>query len=473
MLSGSLPAAERGGAALMPQGTFAEVLAWLRKPMTLLDLAVGAILTFLFLWVTGILAGTVVVNLPWLQRSWLLWLTILLSTGLALTLLMLPIHIFRKYAQHQRLEQIESFYSADIITEYFTRFWAGSNGIGAAVKAYRDAPEGSPAEEFAADVLTAKFKAVLNDMFCVDRFRGATRLLFAVAACVLFAAFETGIMWGVDFGTSKELAHYLFGIKLSPAAIAAIFGTYTWVASDVINRLRLADLSSSDIHWYTLRFVVAIPLGMVIDQFAGFKVADTISPVTSIGPVLAFVISMFSLSRIQAVLGALVNRGTGVAVTTVETADANDLAVRLPGIDQRLADRLAEEGVTTIAQIATCDPVRLSSRSNIPFNLMLEYIDAAILWQFVGPKLLQLREYGWAGASHVLAFAKRGEKGLEDVLNEYRVRGSKARRGCLGGGGGEAEARGCRGRSRSRETGCGADPGVSAGSRRPTGSYPP
>ena len=205
MLSGSSPAADAAERATsMPLRTFAEVLAWLRKPMTLLALAVGAVLTFLFLWVTGILAGTVVVNLTWLQRSWLLWLTILLSTGLALTLLMLPIHIFRKYAQHQRIEQIESFYSADIITEYFTRFWAGSDGIGAAVKAYKDAPEVSPAEEVAADVLTAKFKAVLNDMFGLDRFRGATRLLFAVAACVLFAAFETGIMWGVDFGTSKE-----------------------------------------------------------------------------------------------------------------------------------------------------------------------------------------------------------------------------------------------------------------------------
>jgi len=51
---------------------------------------------------------------------------------------------------------------------------------------------------------------------------------------VLFAAFETGIMWGVEGGAAKESLHYLFGIKLSAAAIAAIFGSYTWVASDII-----------------------------------------------------------------------------------------------------------------------------------------------------------------------------------------------------------------------------------------------
>jgi hypothetical protein len=38
---------------------------------------------------------------------------------------------------------------------------------------------------------------------------------------------------------------------------------------------------------------------------------------------------------------------------------------------------------------------------------MLEYIDAAILWQMVGTKALALREFGWTGASKVIDFAER------------------------------------------------------------------
>jgi hypothetical protein len=58
---------------------------------------------------------------------------------------------------------------------------------------------------------------------------------------------------------------------------------------------------------------------------------------------------MFSLPRIQEILGNLLNRGTGVSLAAAASPDAADVVIRLPGIDQRLADRLAAEGITTIA----------------------------------------------------------------------------------------------------------------------------
>jgi hypothetical protein len=178
------------------------------------------------------------------------------------------------------------------------------------------------------------------------------------------------------------------------------------VTSDIISRYRLNNLGSSNLYWYSLRFIIAVPLGEAIAAFAGGAGASAGAPATLVaGPVLAFVLSMFSLPRIQSMLSALAVKTYNLPVTTDATKD--DVVIQLPGIDQDIADVLAAESVNTIAAIAAADPVMLSGRTAIPFNLVLEYIDCALLWKFVGSKLLIMREFGWAGASHVLNTADR------------------------------------------------------------------
>jgi hypothetical protein len=126
---------------------------------------------------------------------------------------------------------------------------------------------------------------------------------------------------------------------------------------------------------------------------------------------------MFSFPKIQQILGSFINRAVGVPGAVPDARD--DTVVKLPGIDQPVADRLQAEGITTIAQIAVADPVRLSARTNFSFSLVLEFIDQAILWQSVGAKALIMREFGWTGASQVIGFNKRRLDDLDARLATY------------------------------------------------------
>ena len=93
------------------------------------------------------------------------------------------------------------------------------------------------------------------------------------------------------------------GLRLDLVSVAAIFGAYTWIASNSITRGHLWTFHPSDLAWYALRLLIAVPLGQAIAQTApGSATAG------AVGAFLAFVISMFSLDGIKKFLAAAATR---------------------------------------------------------------------------------------------------------------------------------------------------------------------
>jgi hypothetical protein len=137
---------------------------------------------------------------------------------------------------------------------------------------------------------------------------------------------------------------------------------------------------------------------------------------TNTGAAIAFLISMFSYERISAITSSLVNRALNVPAAAPD--ETNDLVVKLPGVDQTTAYIFASEGMTTVAELASADPIRVSLRTGLPFDQVISLVDSAILWRYVNTKLLILREYGWAGASNVLYY--------KETLQAYNTAKAKA-----------------------------------------------
>jgi hypothetical protein len=72
-------------------------------------------------------------------------------------------------------------------------------------------------------------------------------------------------------------------------------------------------------------------------------------------------------------------------------------------VDELRAQALATEGVTTIGQLVTVDPIRISIRTGLSFEYILDMVNAALLWVFVTNTLKVLAPLGLRGASDVLA----------------------------------------------------------------------
>jgi hypothetical protein len=339
-------------------------------------------------------------------------------TFLSLWLLMAAIFSYLNVGLKKKTEIITGFYTPDTIAEYFDQFWAGRDDLRKIIFNYRtDATAGKPVTGKA---LEDQFQALFEADFGVKTFIIPATILLAVGTVVLFMGYTGGIGYAVGLGDAAEIVPVQpFGIKLELISIAAIFGAFTWVASDVIVRSHQWTLHPSDLAWYALRFIVAVPLGYALALAVGANpVASGVTVPVGIGAFAAFVGSMFSLDAITKALGTAATRFGMPMNSSPEERD--DLIIKLAGVDDAKAQALSTEGLSTIGQLVTVDPIRVSIRTGLSFEYILNLINAALLWVFVGNALKILAPLGLRGASDVLALDDHWVRADTDALVALR-----------------------------------------------------
>lgn len=190
-----------------------------------------------------------------------------------------------------------------------------------------------------------------------------------------------------------ETLHYTANpfFPLPPAAVAALSGAYMWVVDDQISRCRRLDLAPSDLHWATLRLLIAVPMGYA------FSAVVT----EGLAPFIAFALGAFPISTLTNMLQRTSNR-----VLQIEPKDdeVRDGIVKLQGTDRAIVDRLAIEDVRTISQMAYCDPVHITMRSNLSFNFVTDLMSQALVRMYFGAAAEAIATIGMRGAVEVRHF---------------------------------------------------------------------
>src|SRR5262249_36776758 len=156
---------------------------------------------------------------------------------------------------------------------------------------------------------------------------------------------------------------------MEKTAIAAIAGAYMWTVNDFISRARRLDFAPADVFWGVLRLVIAVPMGYAFAVIA-----------PPVGPFVAFAIGAFPLAKVTTMLQQLANKNLNLAATEEE---AKDDIIQLQGINKTIAERLINEDITTVTQVAYCDPVQLIMRSNLTFNFVTECMNQALAWMYL------------------------------------------------------------------------------------------
>ena len=178
---------------------------------------------------------------------------------------------------------------------------------------------------------------------------------------------------------------------LPDPAMAAIAGAYAWVVSSLFDGATRYNLPPQAVLSAALRLVVAVPLGYAV---------MSISPFGS-GPFLAFAFGAFPLAQVQVLLKRITTNKLGL-----ETGPDHlkDQVGKLDGIDPPTADRLADGDILTIAQLAYCDPVQISMRTNLSFNAVIVAQSQAIAWVYLDDNAHQLAGIGLRGAIEIRKF---------------------------------------------------------------------
>lgn len=335
-----------------------------------------------------------------------------LARWLAIAIIVLPVLGYVFWGRPYRRRMILGYFSSHAIVNYFEQFWAGFDSFALLAARYHNLSHAEPPHP---DQLKAVERELRNKMYDLyNRRFGAWA--YAVPLIVLTLVLYVMATAAADYVTyllSTDVRNAAAPLLLlDKVTMASLAGAYLWIGLHLISRVASLSLLPSDLNSCSLRLLVAPALGYALSAVAG-------SIGTANATVLvAFVATLLPISDVLTWLRSLAARSLNIADIAKEDPDK---LINLPGVDADLAARFQDQAVTTIRQFADCDPVQLSMRSGLDFSFVVSLVDEALVWPYVGKKLLQLSEYGWSCASDIIdaATPQSGAPALEKAAVGY------------------------------------------------------
>lgn len=250
--------------------------------------------------------------------------------------------------------------------------------------------------------------------FYADRFG---RRRYVLPTMMLLATGVTAATWTTaSILVWTELRPAAAGV-LDPPSTAALSGAYLWVVADLMARWRFRDLSPADLWWSAWRIVLAVPLA--------FAISAMLNPTVAV-PV-AFLLGAFPTRSISTLARRFARRALNLGADIDEKSESE--LEKLQGVDTRIAERFADEGVTTIVQLAYSDPVELTMRcSSFAFSFVIDCCSQALAWLYFGDDLGKLRTYSLRGAQEISSLVDEldGENEEERTLARKTLEESAA-----------------------------------------------
>jgi len=184
------------------------------------------------------------------------------------------------------------------------------------------------------------------------------------------------------------LNQVILNLDIHPAvAIASITGAYMYVVSDSIQCVRQRCLNASNLYWYALRMLLAIPIGIAL----------TAPIAQELKPFVAFGVGALPMDQIIKLLRQLTSKQLNLS----DAEEESDKLIKLEGVTVRIASMLISEGVDSIEQIITVDPVLLSIRTGLPFKFILQLGSQAIVRRHLSSTAEKLIPLGLADARSI------------------------------------------------------------------------
>jgi hypothetical protein len=340
------------------------------------------------------------ITLAGVQR-WLLMSVVVMA---ATALVAAPCISFLVSGWRQRLDEFKNLIRKEAVDCYLKQFWQ-----------CRLDPTPNATEQQKESL----FVEIYNEHNGRWAFVAPIILLLGVTFVSAMLVVQTGIdaCWGhACVGSRPPGGRFapLGDITLPSGSAAAMGGAYLFVAWDLIRRARCRTLNVSDVAWYVLRLILAIPIGLA---FAAVVKPDVTALVT-------FGLGAFPLDAILKQLRRLTNKSIGGG----EEAQDNDQLVQLDGVTMAIATQLAAEGIDSIDELVGCDPVLLSVRSGVPFASVLRFASQAVVRIHFGPQASKLVPIALGNAYLISQFVLRldnelpgSQQRLADALSQLRT----------------------------------------------------
>jgi hypothetical protein len=180
--------------------------------------------------------------------------------------------------------------------------------------------------------------------------------------------------------------------------VMALWGAYVWSLYEILSRARSGDLTPIELYDVASRYVVAIPVGY----------AFSLLVFNTVPALAAFAVSAFPLRDIRQffrkqALQKLNEKGP----TADNLASKGYLGDSLVGVGSENIARLQELDIETFLDLAYADPVKLMIKTGAPIEVVLSWIDQALVPVYALPHRAALALYGMPCALDLCEFYAR------------------------------------------------------------------
>lgn len=209
---------------------------------------------------------------------------------------------------------------------------------------------------------------------------------------------------GFPSGLPESLITLL--MKTPTPLLIGFGGAYTWSVYDMLERYRRADFSPFSLNNVWFRLLLAPPIAAL----AGVALAQPFDVLAAFG------IGAFPAKTLEEFVQGRARKQLGFDAA-VKAAGPENLGA-LQGLTADLIDRFDEESISSTQHLAYTDPIKLLLRTNVEWKIILDMMDQALLYNYVGEKLNALRLLGIRGAIEAVEFFDRLKRAQGESLAE-------------------------------------------------------
>lgn len=228
--------------------------------------------------------------------------------------------------------------------------------------------------------------------------------LIPIVICMIFTFIAVSAALVRSEAPPNWLPHEVIELTrgLPPVALAAIAGAYVWGLYDMVDNFINLNLTPTQIHFVWLRLLIAPILGYLVG-----------APLNDSGKLMAgFAVGVFPLKQL---LDFVQSRGAKLLnIDPAKVAVESPTLQHLQGITKEMLDILNDECIHSCQHLAQANPIKLLLRTRLEWKLILDFIDQAYLFNYVGEKMSLLRPLGIRGAIELATL----ERDLADTDDE-------------------------------------------------------
>jgi hypothetical protein len=186
-------------------------------------------------------------------------------------------------------------------------------------------------------------------------------MLFPVFLATLVLAIGwTAVLWDADFAAAPS--------SVWDVAKYAFVGAYIFALQSLLRRFFQSDLRPSAYASLLVRFIVALSMSVAL-----FQILDVSPPAKA---AVAFVVGIFPAVALQ----ALKRNAQALLGVRVRSATADYPLDQIDGLDLWYQDRLMEEGIEDMQNLATASLVDVMLHCRVPVNRLIDWVDQAHLY---------------------------------------------------------------------------------------------